>query len=102
MTVLSLSYHSVPAFHLIILSILMVLSSYSVLCWKRKKPCFDCALYEFSVYLLVLGTHLYFVVQGQTSKESETYKKGMNVETMQIFHVYLKFNSEFWRSLSHF
>jgi hypothetical protein len=49
---------------------------------EKKKPCFDCALYEFSVYLLVLGTHLYFVVQGQTSKESESYKKGMNVETM--------------------
>jgi hypothetical protein len=68
MAVLSLSYHSVLTLYLINNSIYtdgLVILLYTIL--KKKKP---------------LGTHLYFVIQGQTSKESESYKKGTNVDTM--------------------
>ena len=82
MAVLSLSYHSVLTLYLINNSIYRWSCHLTLYYFEKEKTCFHCALYEYSVYLLVLGTHLYFVVQGQTSKESESYKKGTNVDTM--------------------
>jgi hypothetical protein len=46
MSVLSLSYRFVHVLYLIILSALMVLSSYSFL--YRQKTYFDCALFTYS------------------------------------------------------